>query len=324
MKLRITLLALLCSATHVAAAADPDLASIYSRLLFEVCVPEVTRQTNAVDGKKVFPGFVVGRAQDVGSLASFLQLQSTDKYYLVATADASVANNVRAFVEVTGKSCGVVARNLPGIQDSALAAMNDSSGSWHLQFKKGIVRMDVGLVGDTKVELMTRVSSGEANDTVYTLIKQTDVLIPDRISAENMNRWVKTMTDVCVNAGLSKRPVADTDVAEFFERTPAGDKTNLSGKIGFPAGLLFTHEVNSNPCQFMGTAGYGDTQQLLEALQAELAARGAVATNKPTKIKSDKLMLPKAIDAKRSAPQISVSYSTLIDGAAAVIGFWVN
>lgn len=324
MTFRTTLFALLCCCTHVVDAADPDLADVYKRLLFDVCIPEVARQSHVVDEKKVFPGFVVGATRDAGTFAAFLQLQSNDRINFVSTPDEGVASKLRAVIEVTGKSCSVVARDLPGMQDSALAVLDDSSGSWYVSFKKDLTSVYVGQVQDAKVELMSRASSGKTDDTVYTLVKKTDNPIPVRISAENMNRWVKTMTDLCVNAGLSKRPVADTDIAEFFERTPAGDKTNLSGKIGFPAGLLFTHEVNSNPCQFMGTSGYGETQQLLQALQTELAARGAVATNKPTKIKSDKLMLPKAIDAKRSAPQISVAYSALIEGSAALIGFWVN
>jgi hypothetical protein len=306
-------------------AADVDFADVYDRLVFDVCVPVVAREPNVTGAKPEYPGFVVTGPRDVGTLASFLKLQSTDKYYLVSTADQSVSNTVRAFFDVTGKSCTVVARDLPGIQGKAVASLNDVDGNWHIQFKKQSAIIHIGQAQEAKLQVSTIMSSGKADDTLFTMVRKTDDPIPVRISADNMSRWVKGLIDVCSAAGMNKRFVADNEVAEFFERTPStAGKPQLKNKTGFPFGMLFTGDDKSKPCQFMGAAGYGETQQIFNELQAELSKRGATVTDKPTKIKSNKLMLPKPIDAKRSTPQIIVSYSDLIEGSAAMVSFWAN
>jgi hypothetical protein len=327
MKMRAGWGLLLClCGMQMSRAAEADLADLYYRLAFDVCVPETARGAAPADGKMEFAGFVVRGPGTAGNLAKLMQVPAEEKVYMIATADADLARKVQAYLAESRKSCVVVSSDVPGVQDRVLATVNGADHSWMLLMKKDSVSIHVGQAQGANIELANLMSSGKPGMTVSTVVKKSDIAPHMHIADAVIAQWVTRMIDTCSAAGVARRAVKDEEVADYFERTVGKTgKASLTGKSGFPSGMLFTDENKARPCQFFGSGPYEETQQVLTALKSELAARGATPTDKPRNIQTaGKALLPKAEGAKRSTPGIIVSYGDLMDGSFAMISFWVD
>lgn len=310
---------------HMSQAADTDMSDLYHRLVFDVCIPEAIRGTPPPDGKMEFTGFVVRGPDVAGDMAKLMQVPAEEKVYMVATADAALARKVHAYLAESRKSCVVMApSDVPDVQDRVLAEVNSPDHRWMLYMKSEGVTIHNAQVQGANIELMTR--SSKPGMTALTLVRKSDLPARARVTEAAISQWVTHMIDACSAAGAARRAVTDEEIADYFERTPSKTGAlNLTGKSGFPSGLLFTDASKGKPCQFAGSGGYEETQQLLAALRAELAARGATPTNKPRNVQtSAKMLLPKPADAKRSTPGIIVSYGELLEGSMALVSFWVD
>ncbi|HXC58090.1 MAG TPA: hypothetical protein VN645_02170 [Steroidobacteraceae bacterium] len=326
MKLRSVWCALLglCGA-QIAQAAEPELADLYGRLVFDVCVPEAARGAPPPDGKMEFPGFVVRGPDEAGNLATAMQVPAKEPVYMIATADTTLARKVYAYLAASRKSCVVVSSDLPGVQDRVIAAVAGTDDGWTLYMKKDFISIHVGQAHGANIELVNRGPS-KPGMAVSTLVMKSDAPLRLRVADAVIGQWVTRMIDACSVAGKARRAITDEEVADYFERTVGkSGQASLTGKSGFPSGLLFTDGSKGKPCQFAGSGGYEETQQIMSALRAQLAERGASPTNKPANVRGGtKVLLPKLADARRSTPGIIVTYDALLDGSMAVISFWAD
>lgn len=318
------LLLCLCG-VPVSQGADADTADLYSRLVFDVCIPEAIRSAPPPDGKMEFAGFVVRGPGVAGDMAKLMQVSAEEKIYMVATADAALARKVQAYLAESRKSCVVMAQSdVPDVQDRVLAQVNGPDHAWVLYMKSDLVTIHNAQVQGANIELMNRKS--KPGMTALTLVRKSDLPARPRVTDAAIAQWVTHMIDACSSAGTARRAVTDDEVADYFERTASKTGApNLTGKSGFPSGMLFTDASKGKPCQFAGSGGYEETQQLLAALRSELATRGATPTNKPRNVHTAvKVQLPKPADARRSTPGIIVTYGDLLDGSVALVSFWVD